>query len=99
MELVGIIGFFLFICAVALGVTYVIDQAKKREAARKPVAKPMRWEVVTTSALGDVTVSVRRNHDLVLVATIPSGAKDWEDRVIAAQADAARRAAVLNAEV
>lgn len=99
MELVGIIAFFLLIAGMAWAATYVIDQANKREAARKPKPKPIVWEVVTTSSLGDVMVAVRRNRDLIVVAKIPNGARNWEDLVIEAQSEAARRAAILNAEV
>lgn len=104
MELVGIIAFFLFIGALAVAVTFVLDRAAKRETERKRAAavaeaKAVRWEVVTTSSLGEVMVAVRKNRELLMVAKIPNGVKDWEDRVITAQAEAARRAAVLNAEV
>ena len=104
MELVGIIAFFLLIGVVAVVATFVIDraQARAKALAREQAikeAKEVRWEVVTTSALSDVLVGVRRHRDMIVVARIPNTAKDWEDKVIAAQAEATRRAAVLNAEL
>jgi hypothetical protein len=97
VELVGIIASFVLITVAVVVASYVIDKARERE--RRSMPKPSRWEVVTFSSLGDVVVALRRNRDTLTVATVPNGAKDWDERVMAAQAEAAQRAAILNAEV
>lgn len=100
MEVVAAIGALLLIGAGVVAYSFMSDREKaKARAAAIKEAKDVRWEVVTTSALSDVLVGVRRHRDMIVVARIPNTAKDWEDRVIAAQADATRRAAVLNAEL
>lgn len=100
MEAVAAICCLLLIGAGVVVFSFLSDREKaKARAASIQEAKDVRWEVVTTSALSDVLVGVRRHRDMIVVARIPNTAKDWEDKVIAAQAEATRRAAVLNAEL
>jgi hypothetical protein len=72
-------------------------------AARRTLveAGPALWEADVEAGEGQTRVVVRRGagrrtQDRIVVAEIPDGAADWQERLLLAQQEAESRAAVLN---
>lgn len=111
---VGILVLLVGVVIVVAIVSTRADRAsRKRSQATAAERRAATWEVgeqsvrgpIATGGSGGLThVFVRRvtadgqELDRIAVAQVPSNAPDWEDQMLAARAQAAQRAQILNGE-
>jgi hypothetical protein len=97
---VAVVG-ILVLLAFVFGLGWLVV---KLATATKQEARAARvWQVETRSTrLGTAVEVVRgsgREGDRVMIATIPPGARDWQELYLSARAEAESRAALLNSGV
>lgn len=90
VELLGL----LVLAGAAVGV--VRSLRRVGTAVARPVA-PASWEPHVGAADNHTVVTVRRGAESLEIARFPADDPDWHDKLVTARADAALRAAELNA--